>query len=165
MSIAEYVAQRLDAVYVNRVAQEVAASLKASRPIEAAFQPGDGTHYGLVFVPLVSLASARPRVWEHGVGDLHACRGMRYEPCATLVVWVEHGAYPFLLDGRRSFIADDYVAENLCPNAGPASAAALAILLRAIADRLSTEDTAEADRFYAGKDFERKFEHPGLIEP
>ena len=72
MSAREYVESRLDAPYVAQTARWVADALHRRVPIEACFQPGDGTRYVIAFVPVISLESTPGRVASMRCTD---CRG------------------------------------------------------------------------------------------
>src|SRR4051812_17808853 len=94
--------ERLDYGYIESSAEEVARALRRGRPVEIAFQPGDGTFYGLVFTPLgisPQLETAAPRVKDGLEWDRHACKGvgvgLDYGEGWALVSYVEHAACPF----------------------------------------------------------------------
>lgn len=136
----------LDLEYVDAVAADLAAILAAGRVAEAAYQPGDGTCYRLVIVPLAALKAAQPRVKDGQVWQRHAVAGMKrrdggddgadgdgfYEPTGYLVCQVENSCYPIRLEGRGpdSGLAAGYLAEKW--NLGFPSAVAVAVLLRAV---------------------------------
>lgn len=134
---ARFTSDQLDFDYIDEVAYDIAWALRSHRAVEAAYQPGDGTFYGLVFTPLYTLLTARERV-KDGVGwDRHACRGQRFEPSGRyspggfLVSYIEHAAYPIRL-GDRDEIAADYISEHFFDGKSAESAVSVAILLRAI---------------------------------
>ena len=159
---ADYQHPDLDLLYIDGVAADVAATLHDRECAEVCYQPGDGTRYGLVFVPLRSLVPARARVKDGQEWDRHSCGGMvdasaarinfaadinrlPYLENGYLVARVEGGAYPIRLGGRgsRPDIVMPYVAEHW--SAHGASAVSIAILLRAISvhlDRLSDQERA-----------------------
>lgn len=131
----------LDLAYIEDVASDLAAALHGGQPAEVAYQPGDGTFYGLVFTPLRRLATARPRVKDGVQWDRRSCRGMlsggrgdsgdKYDPTGYLVSHVENVAYPVRLGGRDGRdLAADYVGEHW--NCRGESAVSLAILFRAV---------------------------------
>lgn len=146
-----WVDEGLDFDYVDHVGADVASTLANDEVAEVAYQPGDGTYYGLVFVPLRLLRSARPRVKDGRAWERHAVRDMfaplavverrhgsaydprAYDPNGYLIVWVEHAAYPLQL-GDRGTLAASYVAEHW--NTSPVSACSLAILFRAVSHYL-----------------------------
>lgn len=132
----------LDLDYIDGVAGDIAQSLRMGGPVEACYQPGDGTRYGLVFVPLRALTTARGRVKDGVTWDVQAVSGVsrydaeaeeyQYEPGAVLVAWAEHSAYPLRFDGRRGdAVAGAYVAEHWC-DGNMVSGCTLALLFRTI---------------------------------
>lgn len=124
----------LDYDYIDGVAEDIARALRNSFSIDTAYQPGDGTFYGLAFTPLRTIVQARPRTKDGREWEILSCRGVsdgnRYEPTAVLVSWVENGAYPIRLGGRTSDLAASYVGEHLGTKG--TSAVSISILLRAI---------------------------------
>jgi hypothetical protein len=149
-----WVHPQLDYDYIAQCAEDIAADL-SDGCAEVAYQPGDGTFYGLVFVPLMQLVPARPRVKDGVAWEARAIRGMfgysgqmayfenvvvpAYDRYGFLIAWVEHAAYPLALGpGTSEGIAATYVAEHW--NTTPVSATSLAILFRGIA--------AELEKFY-----------------
>ena len=138
----EYVDPELDLAYIAGAAQDSAAILSAGHTLEINYQPGDGTRYGLVIVPLAHMEYARPRVKDGIPWGRHAVSGVSrraahaadnaadyYSPDSYLVCWVDHACYPLIL-GSNNVIASDYIAEHWKPSL--ASAVSLALLLRAI---------------------------------
>lgn len=139
----------LDLPYVLGVATDLAELLEDGAA-EVAYQPGDGTFYGLVFLPLLNMAPARPRVVDGIEWETRAIRGMfrgdgkrahfedleplAYDPDGYLVAWVEHAVYPLSLARGRSDLAATYVAEKF--NTTLTSAVSLAVLFRALAAKL-----------------------------
>lgn len=122
----------LDLEYIDASARELAASLRTRvLSTEIAYQPGDGTFYGIVFTPLAGLITAPPRVKSGVEWDRHAVRGLDYEDGNVLVSWIEHQAYPLALAGRQRDIAANYVAEHW--GTSLASGVTLALLFRAMA--------------------------------
>lgn len=92
---------RLDGPYVDKIANEVAVALWTGTPVEVNFQPGDGTRYQLVFLPLQNLKSASPRIAPMGDGE-PVSWGDRCSfgvhprvPGKALVVYVDKGAVAF----------------------------------------------------------------------
>lgn len=148
----------LDFRYITQAASEIAATLAPGEPFagvaECCYQPGDGTRYPLVFVPLALLVPTRGRIADGREWERNACAGMfnrdddaaalaeaaergilaaphrTYVANGYLVVRVEGAAYPLALGGRSSLVGADYVAEHW--NARGSSALTLAILFRAI---------------------------------
>lgn len=159
---ADYQHPELDLLYIDGVAADVAATLHDRECAEVCYQPGDGTRYGLVFVPLRSLVPARARVKNGQEWDRHSCGGMidttearihgladinrlPYLANGYLVARVEGNAYPVRLGGRgpRPDIVMPYVAEHW--GAHGVSAVSVAILLRAVSvhlDRLAAQAAA-----------------------
>lgn len=132
----------LDLDYIDGVAGDVAQALRMGATAEACYQPGDGTRYGLVFVPLRAMTTARGRVKDGVAWDVHAVSGVsqyddvaeeyRYEEGAVLIAWAEHSAYPLRLDGRGGdAVAGGYVAEHWC-DGNMVSGCSLALLFRTI---------------------------------
>lgn len=133
----------LDLEYIEGAGADIASILLDDGACaEIAYQPGDGTFYGLVFVPLRSLVPARPRVKDGRVWEQRAARGMfddavghkQYNQQGYLVAWVENAVYPIHL-GDRGVIAANYVAEHW--NTSPCSAHSLALLFRTVSHFLS----------------------------
>lgn len=121
---------RLDLAYVRATGEDIAVAIREGYVIEAAFQPGDGTRYDLVVVPLGydKIQFARPRVKEGREWETIALDGFntaRKDGTAILVVWNEHGAYPFDLASPAAW---PYVAEKLA-NGNSASGITLSLLL------------------------------------
>jgi hypothetical protein len=127
-----WVHDELDLGYIDQAARDIAESLARDVPAEVAYQPGDGTFYGLVIVPLRILETARPRVVNGVEWDRHACRGMgaEYERTGYLVAHVDHRSYAIRLGGRMGDIASSYIAEHW--DLPLVSACSVAILLRAV---------------------------------
>jgi hypothetical protein len=134
----------LDLEYIDAVAYQIALFLADGVPAEAAYQPGDGTFYGLVFTPLRALHSGRPRVVDGVTWDRHAVRGMKnrggddsaehgaafYDLNGYLLSWLDHACYPIRLGGGRGDLASSYIGEHW--RTSPVSAVSIAVLLRAI---------------------------------
>lgn len=151
-----WVDPELDFEYIDRVAEDTAVIL--SRMIRASaeicYQPGDGTRYPLVIMPLQNLYATNPRVVDGASWGRHAVSGIHnrdigkavnddldgedhYGEEGFLISWVEHSCYPVRLRRRVPDLAADYVAEHW--KTSTTSACSLAILFRAIAfhiDRL-----------------------------
>lgn len=160
----------LDYLYVDGVGQDVAAILLAGHPAEVAFQPGDGTFYGLVFLPLNSLRAARPRVVRGAEWERHAVRGMGnvsangYGADGFLVSYVEHACYPLRL-GERGTLAATYIEEHW--NTNGASAVTLAILFRSISwwlDNLRLKAAPEEGHRAATREAPARGKRPCSIE-
>lgn len=133
----------LDLPYIDAAAAHIAGLLHTGATVEVAYQPGDGTRYPLVFVPLASLRATPGRVFRGEEWERHAVSGMSdrnddptadgayyYGDTGYLIVWVEHGSYPLRLKGR-GHLDSGYVASHW--NAPEQSAVSLALLFRAIA--------------------------------
>jgi hypothetical protein len=143
-----YADDRLDFAYIDEVACEAAYYLEDATPTEVNYQPGDGTRYPLVIVPLRALFSAPPRVVDGTAWGRHAVDGMGhspavaaadyYDPTGYLVTWVGHASYPFRLGERGNVLAADYVDEHM-GKPGAASAVSLAVLFRAISYHLDQQ--------------------------
>lgn len=128
----DYCRPELDFEYIDASARELAASLRTRvLATEIAYQPGDGTFYGIVFTPLAGLITAPPRIKDGVEWDRHAVRGLDYEDGNVLVSLLDYAAYPLALAGRQRDIAANYVAE--CSNVSLASGVTLALLFRAMA--------------------------------
>lgn len=128
---------RLDGTYVETVAREVAAVLSRGRPVEACYQPGDGTRYGLVFTPLWKLMAAPPRVASIGGWSSapvawpgRACDGIVYEFGATLISLVGRAAYPLNLGLGRRHLHPSYVSEKWFGGRETSSAVMLATQMK-----------------------------------
>jgi hypothetical protein len=132
----EWTDEHLDLPYIADVAEDVARALRGGKPAEVAYQPGDGTSYGLVFTPLSALERARPRVKDGRPWNANAVSGMgypAYEPGGYLVSHVENVAYPVRL-GDRGVLSASYIEEHW--KLPLASAVSVALLLRAISAHL-----------------------------
>lgn len=118
--VAGYYHPELDLGYIASAAFDVARGLSKRRPVEVAYQPGDFTFYGLVFVPLAGIETATPRKvegveWEgnavRGVLSRNGENGYRYEDDAVLISWIEGATYGIrLLSGglSASFVAEKW---------------------------------------------------------
>ena len=134
----EYVHPDLDYDYVWSVAGKMARSIRAGHPVECAYQPGDGTRYGIVIVPLDLLK----RVQASGGGTAGSVRlaSLIMEPAfsgwdydgAHLVVIAEHGSAVVKLGHVYYYLVMDYLgySHSAC------SAVSVALLLRAVAARI-----------------------------
>lgn len=140
----EYRHDDLDLAYIDGLAADLARILTAGDVAEAAYQPGDGTLYGIVIVPLSTLHAGQPRVYQGQVWQRHAVSGMKrpggddggdgsafYEDGGHLLCFSEKHCYPvWLAPGEERSLAAGYLAGHL--DLPPASAVSVAILLRAI---------------------------------
>lgn len=144
-----FLSPEIDLRYIDEAANDIAAIIAHHGVAEIAYQPGDGTFYGLVFVPLQLLEYARPRVKDGFPWDRHAVRGMKragakaadgggeyYGRDGFLISYLDHASYPLRLRRDGEVISADYVAEHW--NAKGASAVSLALLFRAVAHHLGT---------------------------
>jgi hypothetical protein len=131
--VATFVGARLDAAYVREVAKAVASALADGAPVEVAFQPGDGTRYDLVFVPVQALRTAPPRRTTSGVEwDDRAALGVSRHVGAAVVSWVGHGAHG--LDLAVGGFVGEYLAALYGTTVG--SGYALAHLLERVAEEM-----------------------------
>lgn len=134
----------LDHDYIDGAAGDIAQALRMGATAECCYQPGDGTRYGLVFVPLRAMTTARPREKDGVKWDALAVSGMarlnrnvdppeyEYDEGGVLIVWVEHSAYPLKMDGRGGDqVAGGYVEEKWA-GGNKVSAGSLALLFRTI---------------------------------
>lgn len=148
-SEASLVDPELDLMYVDRVALDIAAILECGDVAEAAYQPGDGTFYGIVLVPLRSLFAARPRVKDGRTWQQHAVSGMGatgqpgYVHDGYLLTLVENVSYPIRLGNRGRDLAADYIAEHW--KLPGASAVSVVLLLRAISHHLDRHAAGRGD--------------------
>jgi hypothetical protein len=100
---------------------------------EVCYQPGDGTHYALLFTvlkPGVRVVGAP----GGGAGDFPAHTGIgggRFDGTLAVVTWLQRGQSAVL--GRLDFVTPGWVASRY--DSGPASAIALAVLLNEITQR------------------------------
>lgn len=132
--IHEYVAENLDLPYVERVGRAIAEAIGKNEPIEANYQPGDGTSYGLLFVPIQELDVAPPReTEEYGKWDARVPFGVARVSGAAVVCWIGNGATA--LDFRTGGFHGSYI-DGLFGGRGEASGWALAILFTAISEAL-----------------------------
>lgn len=134
-----YYHEDLDLGYIAGAGFDLARALSRGTAAEIAYQPGDGTFYGLVFVPLAYVETAAPRVVNGASWDRHACRGVLspdahgayfYAPNAFLIAWLDHATYPVRLGNRGRELAVSYVAEHW--QTSIVSAGSLALLFRAV---------------------------------
>lgn len=141
-----YVCEGLDLDYIDGVAADLADSLFVGASAEACYQPGDGTRYSMIFVPLRSLQTARPRVKDGREWQSRAVDGMGdktggYDERGYFVSITDHACYPIRLGpGRTNLLASTYVAEHWKQNR--TSSVSITILFRAVAyhlDRLAAE--------------------------
>lgn len=125
--------------YIDQTAHDVALVLdRTVLSAEVDYQPGDGTRYPLVFVPLAAMTPAND---DHGG---RAIKGVKYDRGMFLVCWVEHPCYPLRLAGRGgSDIAADYVSEKWKTSSG--SAVSLALLFRGVAYYLDRFDRSREE--------------------
>ncbi len=140
----EYLDPDLDFPYIDEAARDAAYFLADEAPVEVNYQPGDGTRYALVLVPLRSLFSARPRVKDGTSWGRHSIDGMGhrpavapadyYDPNGYLVTWVANASYPFRLGGRDGHLAASYVTEHM--KTTMTSGCSIALLLRSISYHL-----------------------------
>lgn len=138
--IEERVRGDLDAFYVATTGGAVGRALVDGRPVEANYQPGDGTRYGLVFVPLWNVETAPgrvapirglgpdPRVW-----DSRAVAGGAYEFGWTMVALDGGFAAGLNLAGVRIW-HPGYLEGRW--GRGPASSCALALLFDAVREAM-----------------------------
>lgn len=120
----------LDGEYVRDVALWVARSLRVGLPIGAAFQPGDGTRYDLVFLPVQGLQHAPGRVVRGEPWPAETDFGISREPGTAFVAWYRNGSSGF--DFRSGGFEPIYLGEIFDTTAG--SACTIAVLFNAIAD-------------------------------
>lgn len=153
---AGYVHPDLDLDYIDGLAADLASILQ-TEVAEAVYQPGDGTRYPLVIVPLAIVRAGRPRVKNGVAWERHAASGMvgmdarereaedgsgYYGEGGYLVSWVERTCYQTRLQNRD--LAAVYVAEHW--GCSLVSACSLAILLRAVGHYLDKWDELDASR-------------------
>jgi hypothetical protein len=143
-SLEELIERELDMPYVGRVAAAVASALRADTVIAANWQPGDGTCYRLVFVPIENLPHAPPRIAPLGddevprAWDERCSFGLSREPGKALVTWVDNGASGF--DLSCGGFVGGYVAK--CFRTTEGSGVALALLFNLIAEKFQELGTA-----------------------
>jgi hypothetical protein len=89
----------LDRGYIGQTSRAIAQAIRDGVPIEVNFQPGDGSRYELVFVPIHDIRVAPPRVARiQGLDDgphqwdAHCSFGVSRVLGATLIAWKDHGA-------------------------------------------------------------------------
>lgn len=126
----EYIFGRLDMEHARVCARQAwLAWEKGERAFEVCFQPGDGTHYALLFVAL------GPRIPLYGgpgggTGGHAPSRvwGIEEEGTRLLVYWVQRSSGMGI--DRGEYVSPDYVLSNF--DTAPASALALAVLFNLI---------------------------------
>lgn len=129
--LTELVKGELDWPYVEAVAEDVAAALWEGAPMEACFQPGDGTRYDLVFVPLQGIAAAPPRVKDGETWSRTVAAGIDRDRGTALVAYLRHGAAG--LDFRSGGFGGGYLAGLFGVTDG--SGCALALLFNEVSAR------------------------------
>jgi hypothetical protein len=115
----EYVVNRLDRDHVVQVAAGVLRELGNGRAVEACYQPGDGTSYALMFVPMGAVVGGNG-------GGTAGYAPSRWFNGGTLIVYGQRGSAFDAYSGCDA----EYVASELTDN--PASALAIAVLLREV---------------------------------
>lgn len=143
----------LDFPYIAGLASDIAALLHTRSVAECAYQPGDGTSYRLVFVPLVVLQHGRGHEYRGRTYDHHAVAGMAnperpgdespgyryYDPRGYLICWIDNAVYPLRLGDRSAeTITYPYIQKHW--KSPGSSAVALAVLFRAISIHLDRLD-------------------------
>lgn len=140
----EFLHPGLDLSYVDALGADLARILRNGDVAEAAYQPGDGTRYSLVIVPLSTFRAGQPRVYNGSVWERHAVSGMKrpggddggdgsgfYADGGHLLCFSEKRCYPvWLAAGEERSLAAGYLADHL--DLPPVSAVSIVILLRAI---------------------------------
>lgn len=107
----EYVLARLDREHIAEIAERIRYDLEHDHRVEACYQPGDGTSYGLLFVSRGPVAGAvgggtgnRPPS-RYFTGDVVIVYGQR----STVFDWYEHCDIAYaaacLSDNRASALA------------------------------------------------------------
>lgn len=142
--------------YIDAVAAETAGILARGEAAEIMLQPGDGTAYGIVIVPLRILNRVQPRIAEsglvcnsaamggmlsssrvHQLGAKHGIEGLNELPYIEdgyLVSFVDsrYTSYPIRLGkGRGRDLVADYVDKSWAMQSVESSIT-IAVLLRAI---------------------------------
>ncbi len=136
---AEHLVDRgLDYDYIDGAAQAIATALRLGIPVEVNYQPGDGTRYKMVLVPLRGLVTAPERIVDGRPWGKHAIDGMKnpdhtcdldfYDPRGYLLSFVDGDSYPIRL-GDRGDLSHDYIGSHW--KLPDVSAVSVAILLRA----------------------------------
>lgn len=135
----EYVFGRLDPLHYEPLAAQARAAwefevafseveTRGSAAFELCYQPGDGTHYALVFAPVTWPVFGAPGGGtgggEPGSGSGVYPRDGRH----ALATYLQRGTS--MIFGLDEFVHPTRVAEGLGPN--PASALAIAVLLNEI---------------------------------
>ena len=119
-----YVLSRLDRAHIAEIAEQVRARLGFHTVVEACYQPGDGTWYSLLFVPLDALVGGKGG--DSNDKPPHSYFSDSYFSDG-LVVYGQHGTTVEFF----TILSDpDYAADQLTDNS--ASALAIAELLRAV---------------------------------
>lgn len=122
----------LDLDYISSTAKQIALAMDEDQVSEASYQPGDGTRYALVFVPLMAIKYRAPaRVKDGRAWGDKAVDGLLYDHGCALVCWVDGPCYPLRLVDRSVDLAASYVAEHW--KTTQVSGATLALLFRAVA--------------------------------
>lgn len=150
---AAYTDPELDYAYIDGVASDISYALRRGASAETAYQPGDGTRYGLVLAPLATLVRVRPRIVDGRAWDSAAVSGMSggpqpgdtietlnlrpYDQNGYLLSWLEHASYPIRLGDRHNILAASYIEEHW--KTTTTSAVSIALLLRAISWHLDNK--------------------------
>lgn len=142
--VRDFVMARLDLDYTRAVAAEVAASVRDGDPIGVNWQPGDGTRYSLMIVPLperLRLALGRTfpdgKQWEAEplFGRQNLDGSIRPHQAVVSLIGAGGTGGAHALDLSSGGFVGPYVSELYDVGAG--SGAALAILLDLIAEALA----------------------------
>lgn len=132
----EYVFNRLDKDHISGCAEQAREQWDAGTTVfEVCYQPGDFTHYSLVFsvlrgTPVLGAPGGGTAGHEPSTGT--GC--WPYDGSSALVTYSQKGRSGFI--GRRDFLHPSWVLEYLTDN--EASSLALAMLLNEITGHGST---------------------------
>lgn len=128
----------LDWGYIDQAARQAASILDSTAAgvvAEVNYQPGDGTRYALVIVPVLAMEPVSGRVVDGQSWSPWAVEGVDRDEHAFLVCHVDGMSYPVRLGRRERDLAASYIGEHWKLPA--TSAVSVAVFLRAVSWHLN----------------------------
>lgn len=123
-----FVFGRLDMDHVRQCAKEAFSAWTAVEVVEVCMMPGDGTHYGIVIVPLNHRVIGAPGGGTGG-NEPHSALVYPRDGGDALVYYAQAGR-GFVVT-LRDFVHPDWLAGHL-PETSPASIVVLAVFLNIV---------------------------------